>query len=113
MAANLVPHYLGLALPMAFTAAIFIAAARLSDDNELDVMLTTGRSITRLATPYFVLGLLLSLFSVYLLGYLQPLARYGYHWPSTARCRRAGTRGSRRTASSRSDRADLQRRRGR
>lgn len=79
MAANLVPHYLGLALPMAFTAAIFAAAARLSDDNELDVMLTAGRSLGRLVAPYFVLGLLLSLFTVYLLGYLQPLARYGYH----------------------------------
>ena len=42
MAANLVPHYLGLALPTAFTAAIFIAAARLSDDSELDIMLSTG-----------------------------------------------------------------------
>jgi len=79
MAANLVPHYLGLALPMAFTAAIFAAAARLSDDNELDVMLTSGRSISRLAAPYFLVGLLLSLFSLYLIGYLQPLARYGYH----------------------------------
>ena len=79
MAANLVPHYLGLALPMAFTAAIFAAAARLSDDNELDVMLTSGRSIGRLTAPYFVLGLALSLFSLYLIGYLQPLARYGYH----------------------------------
>ena len=79
MAANLVPHYLGLALPMAFTAAIFAAAARLSDDNELDVMLASGRSISRLAAPYFVLALLLSLFSLYLIGYLQPLARYGYH----------------------------------
>jgi lipopolysaccharide export system permease protein len=79
MAANLVPHYLGLALPMAFTAAIFAAAARLSDDNELDVMLASGRPISRLVAPYFLVGLLLSLFSVYLLGYLQPLARYGYH----------------------------------
>jgi lipopolysaccharide export system permease protein len=79
MAANLVPHYLGLALPMAFTAAIFAAAARLSDDNELDVMLASGRPISRLVAPYFLVGLLLSLFSVYLLGYLQPLARNGYH----------------------------------
>lgn len=79
MAATLVPHYLGLALPMAFTAAIFMAAARMCDDNELDVMLITGRSIARVAAPYFVLALMLCAFSLYLYGQLQPLARYGYH----------------------------------
>ena len=79
MAATLVPHYLGLALPMAFTAAIFMAAARMCDDNELDVMLVTGRSIARITAPYFVLAVMLSMFSIYLYGQLQPLARYSYH----------------------------------
>ena len=79
MASTLVPHYLGLALPMAFTAAIFMAVARMGDDNELDVMLVAGRSIGRIAAPYFMLALMLSVFSVYLYGQLQPLARYGYH----------------------------------
>ena len=78
MVANLVPHYLGLALPMAFTAAIFIAAARMSDDCELDVMLSTGRSIARIATPYFALAVLLIPFSAYLHGQVQPVTRYGY-----------------------------------
>jgi lipopolysaccharide export system permease protein len=79
MVANLVPYYLGLSLPMAFTAAIFMAAARMCDDSELDVMLASGRSITRIAAPYFVLAILLSLFNFYLFGSLQPLTRYGYH----------------------------------
>ncbi|MGQ0619032.1 MAG: LptF/LptG family permease [Panacagrimonas sp.] len=79
MAANLVPHYLGLAIPTAFTAGIFMAVARLGDDNELDVMLATGRSIARVAMPYFAVALGLSAFSLYLFGYLQPLSRYGYH----------------------------------
>lgn len=79
MAATLVPHYLGLALPMAFTAAIFMAAANMCDDNELDVMLVAGRSIARVAAPYFALALFLCVFSLYLYGQLQPLARYGYH----------------------------------
>jgi hypothetical protein len=78
MVANLVPHYLGLALPMAFTAAIFIAAARMSDDCELDVMLSTGRSIARIAAPYFCLAALLIPFSAYLHGQVQPVTRYGY-----------------------------------
>ena len=79
MASTLVPHYLGLALPMAFTAAIFMAVAHLCDDNELDMMLVAGRSIGRIAAPYFTLALMLGLFSVYLYGQVQPLARYGYH----------------------------------
>lgn len=79
MAANLVPHYLGLALPTAFTAGMFMAVARLGDDNELDVMLGTGRSIARVAMPFFAVALVLSLFNFYLFGFLQPLSRYGYH----------------------------------
>lgn len=78
MVANLVPHYFGLALPMAFTAAIFIAAARMSDDCELDVMLTTGRSIARIAAPYFALAVLLIPLNLYLFGQVQPVTRYGY-----------------------------------
>lgn len=79
MTANLVPHYLGLALPAAFTAGIFIAVARLGDDNEIDVMLTAGRSIARLVLPFVAIGLLLGVFNVWLYGYLQPMSRYGYH----------------------------------
>ncbi len=79
MAANLVPHYLGLALPTALTAAIFMAVARLGDDNEVDIMLGAGRSIARLAMPFVAVAFILSLFNVYLFGYLQPLSRYGYH----------------------------------
>jgi lipopolysaccharide export system permease protein len=78
MAASLVPHYLGFAIPAAFFAAIFMAVARTGDDNELDAMLATGRSITRMAVPYFLVALALCGFNLYLFGYLQPLTRYGY-----------------------------------
>jgi lipopolysaccharide export system permease protein len=78
MAAALVPHYLGMAVPAAFFAAIFMAVARTGDDNELDAMLATGRSITRMAAPYFLVAIALCGFNLYLFGYLQPLTRYGY-----------------------------------
>jgi lipopolysaccharide export system permease protein len=78
MVATLVPHYLGMALPAAFFAAIFMAVARNGDDNELDAMLATGRSITRMAVPYFAVALSLCAFNLYLFGYLQPMSRYGY-----------------------------------
>jgi lipopolysaccharide export system permease protein len=79
MIAALVPYYLGIALPVAFFAAIFMSVARIGDDNELDAMLATGRSITRMAVPYFIVALLVVGFNFYLFGYLQPLARYGYN----------------------------------
>jgi len=79
MVSSLVPHYLGLALPAAFFAAIFMSVARIGDDNELDAMLATGRSISRMAVPYFIVAALLVAFNFYLYGYLQPLTRYGYN----------------------------------
>ena len=85
MAATLVPHYLGMALPAAFFAAIFMSVARTGDDNELDAMLATGRSISRMAVPYFLVALLLCGFNLYLFGFLQPFSRYGYHVASPQR----------------------------
>jgi lipopolysaccharide export system permease protein len=79
IAATLVPHYLGMALPAAFFAAIFMSVARTGDDNELDAMLATGRSISRMAVPYFLVALVLCGFNLYLFGFLQPYSRYGYH----------------------------------
>jgi len=78
MVANLVPHYLGLALPAAFFASIFSVVAKLGEDNELDAMLAAGRSIAELTRPFLGVALLLSLFALYLFGFLQPESRYRY-----------------------------------
>lgn len=75
---DLVPHYLGLALPAAFFAALFMVIARLGDDNELDACLAGGLSIARLTRPFLAVAALLSIFSAALFGYLQPWARYEY-----------------------------------
>lgn len=78
MAANLVPHYLGLALPAAFFISILLLMAQLGDDNELDVILATGSSVRRMARMLLVSGVVLAILSVLLLGYLQPYSRYAY-----------------------------------
>ncbi|MEP2921707.1 MAG: LptF/LptG family permease [Sulfitobacter sp.] len=78
MAANLVPHYLGLALPAAFFISILLLMAQLGDDNELDVILATGSSVRRMARIILICGIVLSILSVLLLGYLQPYSRYAY-----------------------------------
>lgn len=78
MAVNLVPHYLGLALPAAFFVSILLTIARMGDENELDVVRATGQSIRRTARPVVLLGFALSIFAVLLLGYIQPFSRYAY-----------------------------------
>jgi lipopolysaccharide export system permease protein len=75
---NLVPHYLGLALPAAFFVALFVVIAKLGDENELDAYLAGGQSIARLTRPFLVVSLLLGLVSFGVFGWLQPYARYTY-----------------------------------
>lgn len=78
MAANLIPHYLGLALPAAFFISIFIIVARMGEDNELDALQSAGLSVPRLARAFLGLGAVLMAFSLLLFGFLQPYSRYGY-----------------------------------
>lgn len=78
LAANLVPHYLGLALPVAFFVALFIVITKLSDGSEIDALLASGQSLSRVAVPFICVGLLLSAFSIALFGYSQPYSRYAY-----------------------------------
>ncbi|WP_165772198.1 LptF/LptG family permease [Niveispirillum lacus] len=78
LVANLVPHYLGLALPAAFFISMFIIVARMGEDNELDALQSAGLSVPRIARSFVALGMALMVFSIILFGYLQPYGRYGY-----------------------------------
>src|SRR3990167_2798648 len=75
---QLVPHYFGLALPVAFFVALFIVITRLSDGSETDALLAAGVSLTRLAAPFVGLGPVLTLVSLVVCGSLQPSSRYAY-----------------------------------
>ncbi len=78
MAALLVPHYLGLALPAGFFISIFLVVARLGEENEFDALLSVGISPRRFALPFLGTGLVLMGLSVALFGYAQPYSRYAY-----------------------------------
>lgn len=78
LAFNLIPHYLGLALPAAFFVSIFVVIARLGDDNEVEALLSSGLSIARVTRPLFLAGCVLAITSVVLSGFLQPYSRYAY-----------------------------------
>lgn len=78
LTANLVPHYLGLALAAAFFVALFVAMIRLGDSSELDALLASGVSMRRLALPFVALGCVLACLSLLLYGFLNPISRYDY-----------------------------------
>lgn len=78
LTANLVPHYLGLTLPAAFFVALFIVVTRLSDGSEIDAMLASGWSLSRIAAPFVAIGLVLMIVSLILFGFVQPYSRYAY-----------------------------------
>lgn len=78
MLANLVPHYLSLALPLGAFLGVMLAFRNLSMSSELDAMNSSGASIARLLRPVFALLLVLAAFDFLLVGYIKPYARYEY-----------------------------------
>ena len=78
MLANLVPHYLSLALPLGAFLGVLLAFRNLSMSSELDAMNSSGASIGRLLRPVFALLLFLAAFDFFLVGYIKPYARYEY-----------------------------------
>jgi lipopolysaccharide export system permease protein len=75
---QLLPHYLGLALPVAFFVALLIVVTRLNEGSEIDALLASGVSLTRLAAPLVAVGAVLAMLSLMLFGYLQPYSRHAY-----------------------------------
>ena len=75
---NMIPYQLGLALPAAFFAAMFMVIARLDEESEIDAILSGGVSFERIVAPFVFAGLILGLIGLLLTGYLQPYSRYGY-----------------------------------
>lgn len=78
LAANLVPHYLGLTLPAAFFIALFVVVSRMNEGSEIDAWLASGVSLTRIAAPFLVMGAVLMIVSLILFGFVQPYSRYAY-----------------------------------
>ena len=78
MLANLVPHYLGLALPLGAFLGVMLAFRNLSMSSELDALSSSGASFGRLMRPVYGLMLVLMALDFLLVSYIQPYARYKY-----------------------------------
>jgi len=78
MLANLIPHYLGLAIPVAFFVGMLLAVMRLSGDSELDAIHAMGVGLRRLLLPLVGLAIVLLIATAIVIGLLQPYTRYAY-----------------------------------
>jgi len=78
MVVNLLPHYLGIAIPMALLLGIIITMDRLSKSSELVAGLGAGVSLMHMTRPFLFIAAVLAIFTVFIEGYLQPVGRYNY-----------------------------------
>lgn len=78
MLANLVPHYLGLALPLGVFLGIMLAFRGLALSSELDALSSSGISFARLLRPVYALVIILLILDFLLVAYVQPYGRYQY-----------------------------------
>jgi lipopolysaccharide export system permease protein len=78
MLANLMPEYLGLGIPIGLMLGILLAFRRLATSSELDVMRGVGMSYGRLLRVPYYYAMLLAALNIFIVGYVQPKARYNY-----------------------------------
>lgn len=79
LALNLVPQYIGLALPAAFCIGILATLNSLSQANEIDALENAGWSLRRIGVPFLLCALAMTLISGALFGIAQPYGRYAYY----------------------------------
>lgn len=75
---TLVPYLLSYTLPIALLSAVLLSFGRLSSDNEIIAIRTGGINLFSLILPFWVFGIILSLFSVILNDRLIPESHYAF-----------------------------------
>lgn len=76
---NLVPHYLGLAIPAALCVSVFIVMGRMNRNEEIDATFGSGISLARLCQPAVTFGFILAVSSFFLYGFIKPLTVYNFN----------------------------------
>jgi lipopolysaccharide export system permease protein len=78
MLANLIPEYLGLAVPIGLTLGVLLAFRKLALSSELDTLRAVGLGYGRLLRVPYLYGLALLAANFWIVGFLQPKAQYAY-----------------------------------
>jgi lipopolysaccharide export system permease protein len=75
----LIPAFLVFVVPMAFLLGILAALARLSADNEIVALKTSGVGLYRLSTPVIFLSVVTFFFTSFLVFYAVPWGSKNFH----------------------------------
>jgi lipopolysaccharide export system permease protein len=78
MLANLIPEYLGLAIPIGLALGVLLAFRKLALSSELDTMRAAGLGFGRLLRVPYLYAVVLLAANFAIVGYLQPYAQYAY-----------------------------------
>ena len=78
MIMNLLPYYLGMAVPIALLLGTTITIDRLSKSSELTAAFGSGFSLFHMTKPFILLAIFLSGITIFVEGYAQPVGRYKY-----------------------------------
>ncbi len=79
MLGNLIPQYIGLALPLGFMLGVLLAFRKLSSTSELEGLQASGSGLWRLMRGPVALSVVVTMISIALLGYIQPRSFYAYN----------------------------------
>ncbi|MGB7206222.1 MAG: LptF/LptG family permease [Anderseniella sp.] len=72
------PHYIGLAAPVALYLGLLFGFNKMSKDSELDAFLAAGVGLGRLTRPVCLIAVVLSLNAAAMFGWVQPYSLYAY-----------------------------------
>lgn len=78
MVVNLLPHYLGIAIPVALMLGTIMTIDRFSRSSELTSAMGAGVSLFHMTKPFLLISTFMMIFTLFIEGYLQPVGRYGY-----------------------------------
>jgi lipopolysaccharide export system permease protein len=78
MLANLIPEYLGLAIPVGLTLGVLLAFRKLALSSELDTLRAIGLGYGRLLRVPYLYALALLVLNFFIVGFVQPKAQYAY-----------------------------------
>jgi len=78
MIVNLLPYYLGIAVPLALLLGVIITVDRFSRSSELTAAFGSGVSLFHMTKPFLFIGIFLAAITLFIEGYMQPVGRYNY-----------------------------------
>lgn len=78
MLANLLPEYMGLAIPMGLTLGVLLAFRKLALSSELDSLRAVGLGYGRLLRVPYLYAIVLMCLNFFIVGFVQPRSQYAY-----------------------------------